>query len=253
MGAQTVQNFAIRSRSNRKFTLNLEFLLANRPRKEVYYKRKCSHFSGWEAGHHKQQCARRGWERMEVVSQTTKRALEASLKKLLLQKPLNKITINDITEDCGVNRMTFYYHFKDIYDLVEWSCQEDAAKALAGKKTYETWQQGFEQIFEAVLANKPFIMNVYHSVSREQVENYLYKVTYDLLEGVVEEQAQGMSVRDEDKAFIATVYKYAFVGLMLDWIKNDMKGDSQLLVDRLELVIHGNVRAALERLRIDKA
>ena len=38
---------------------------------------------------------------------------------MLLQKPLNKITINDITEDCGVNRMTFYYHFKDIYDLVD--------------------------------------------------------------------------------------------------------------------------------------
>ena len=177
------------------------------------------------------------------MSQVTKRALEASLKNLLLQKPLSKITISDITEDCGINRMTFYYHFKDIYDLVEWSCH----------KTYETWQQGFLQLFKAVQDNKPFIMNVYHSVSREQVENYLYKVTYDLLEGVVEEQAQGMSVRDEDKAFIATVYKYAFVGLMLDWIKNDMKGDSQLLVDRLELVIHGNVRAALERLRIDKA
>ena len=174
------------------------------------------------------------------MSQVTKRALEASLKNLLLQKPLSKITISDITEDCGINRMTFYYHFKD-------------SKALAGNKTYETWQQGFLQLFKAVQDNKPFIMNVYHSVSREQVENYLYKVTYDLLEGVVEEQAQGMSVRDEDKAFIATVYKYAFVGLMLDWIKNDMKGDSQLLVDRLELVIHGNVRAALERLRIDKA
>ena len=186
------------------------------------------------------------------MSQVTKRALEASLKKLLLEKPLHKITVSDITDDCGINRMTFYYHFKDIYDLVEWSCQEDAAKALAGKKTYETWQQGFEQIFEAVLANKPFIMNVYHSVSREQVENYLYKVTYDLLEGVVEEQAQGMSVRDEDKAFIATVYKYAFVGLMLDWIKRDMKDDPQLIVDRLELVIHGSVRAALERLRTDK-
>ena len=47
-----------------------------------------------------------------LVAQTTKRALEASLKKLLLRKPLNKITINDITEDCGVNRMTFYYHFQ---------------------------------------------------------------------------------------------------------------------------------------------
>lgn len=186
------------------------------------------------------------------MSDLTKRALEQSLKNLLLQKPLHKITISDIADDCGINRMTFYYHFKDIYDLVEWSCQEDAAKALAGKKTYETWQQGFEQIFEAVLANKPFIMNVYHSVSREQVETYLYKLTYDLLEGVVEEQAAGMSVRPEDKAFIANVYKYAFVGLMLDWIKGDMKGDPRELVDRLELVIHGSVRAALERLRIDK-
>ena len=53
------------------------------------------------------------------MSQVTKRALEASLKNLLLQKPLSKITISDITEDCGINRMTFYYHFKDIYDLVE--------------------------------------------------------------------------------------------------------------------------------------
>ena len=186
------------------------------------------------------------------MSQVTKRALEASLKSLLLQKPLDKITVTDITEDCGINRMTFYYHFKDIYDLVEWCCQEDASRALAGKKTYETWQQGLLQIFEAVRENKPFILNVYRSVSREQVENYLYKVTYALLDGVVEEQAQGMSVRQEDKAFLATLYQYMFVGLMLDWIKSDMKEDPQAIVSRLELAIHGNIRAALERLRADK-
>ena len=167
------------------------------------------------------------------MSQVTKRALEASLKKLLMEKPLHKITVSDITDDCGINRMTFYYHFKDIYDLVEWSCQEDASRALAGKKTYETWQQGLLQIFEAVQENKPFILNVYHSVGRE-------------------EQAEGMSVRPEDKAFIATLYKYMFVGLMLDWVKNDMKGEPQLMVDRLEQVIHGSVRAALERLRTDR-
>ena len=102
-----------------------------------------------------------------------------------------------------------------------------------------------------MLANKPFIMNVYHSVSREQVENYLYQLTYDLLEGVVEEQAAGMSVRQEDKAFIANVYKYAFVGLMLDWIKHDMKGEPKQIIDRLDRVIHGSVTAALERFRLD--
>lgn len=48
------------------------------------------------------------------MSQITKYALENSLKNLLLQKPLDKITISDITDDCGISRMTFYYHFKDI-------------------------------------------------------------------------------------------------------------------------------------------
>ena len=56
------------------------------------------------------------------MSQVTKRALVASLKNQLLKKPLDKVTISDITDDCGISRMTFYYHFKDIYDLVEWSC-----------------------------------------------------------------------------------------------------------------------------------
>ena len=187
------------------------------------------------------------------MSQITKRAIEQSLKNLLLQKPLTKITINDIAEDCGINRMTFYYHFKDIYDLVEWSCLEDARKALEEKKTYDTWQQGFLQIFQAVQENKPFVMNVYRCVHREQVETYLKPLVDQLLLDVITEEAAGMTVRDEDKRFIAQVYSYVFVGLMLDWIKNDMKGEPEVIVDRLAQVMHGNVTAALERLRIDKA
>ncbi len=180
------------------------------------------------------------------MSQTTKRALEASLKNLLLQKSFDKITIADITEDCGVNRMTFYYHFKDIYDLVEWSCIEDAAKALEGKKTYDTWQQGFLQIFQAVLDNKPFITNVYHTVSREHVETYLYKLTYDLLIGVVEEKAAGMNVSESDKNFIADFYKFAFVGIMLDWIRKGMKEEPVKIIDRIAILIHGDIEKALD-------
>ena len=120
------------------------------------------------------------------MSQITKRALEASLKKLLTKKPLDKITITDITEDCGINRMTFYYHFKDIYDLVEWVCVEDATRILGENKTYDTWQEGFLRIFEAVSENKTFMMNAYHSISRDQVEKYLYSLTYDLMIKVIE-------------------------------------------------------------------
>lgn len=183
------------------------------------------------------------------MSQVTKRALEQSLKNLLLKKPLTKITVGDITDDCGINRMTFYYHFKDIYDLVEWSCLEDAKRALDEKKTYDTWQQGLLQIFKAVQENKPFILNVYRCVHREQVEKYLQPLVDQLLLNVINEEAAGITVRDEDKQFIAQVYSYMFIGLMLDWIKDDMREDPQQIVEKLSKLIKGSVSVALSRFK----
>ena len=184
------------------------------------------------------------------MSQVTKRALEQSLKNLLLKKPLTKITVGDITDDCGINRMTFYYHFKDIYDLVEWSCLEDAKRALDEKKTYDTWQQGLLQIFKAVQENKPFILNVYRCVHREQVEKYLQPLVDQLLLNVINEEAAGITVRDEDKQFIAQVYAYILIGLMLDWIKDDMREDPQQIVEKLSKLIKGSVSVALSRFKL---
>ena len=184
------------------------------------------------------------------MSQVTKRALEQSLKNLLLKKPLTKITVGDITDDCGINRMTFYYHFKDIYDLVEWSCLEDAKRALDEKKTYDTWQQGLLQIFKAVQENKPFILNVYRCVHREQVEKYLQPLVDQLLLNVINEEAAGITVRDEDKQFMAQVYSYMFIGLMLDWIKDDMREDPQQIVEKLSKLIKGSVSVALSRFKL---
>lgn len=181
------------------------------------------------------------------MASTTKRALESSLKKLLLEKPLNKITVTDICEDCGISRMTFYYHFQDIYDLVEWSCQEDAGKALADDHTVDTWQKGLLSIFNVVRENKPLVMNVYRCVSRERVERYLYDITYDLLLAVVDEKAKGLQVHDEDKQFVAGFFRYAFVGVMLEWVAGGMKGDPEKIVGKIDTMIQGDFRSALER------
>lgn len=183
----------------------------------------------------------------ESMSQITKKALAASLKGLLAKMPLDKITIMDIVEDCGVNRQTFYYHFHDIYDLTEWIFLSDASVVIGGKKTYATWQQGFSQVFTYVQENKSLVLNVYYSVSRDQVERFLYDVTYDLLAGVVEEKAAGLSVREEDKRFIADFYKFAFVGLMLDWIRRGMKDDPEAIIGRLSMLIQGDISRALQK------
>lgn len=180
------------------------------------------------------------------MSNTTKYALEAALKQMMLKKPLDKITIQDITAACGISRMAFYYHFKDIYDLIEWVCVEDATRALQGKKTYDTWQEGLTQIFEAVLENKPFVLNAYRCISREQMERFLFHLTYGLIRGVVDEKSQGVDISEEDKTFIAEFYKYSFVGILLDWIKQGMDADYQVIVRKISLTMQGNVARSIE-------
>ena len=182
------------------------------------------------------------------MANTTKLALEASLKELLRTKPIDRITINDLTEHCGISRMTFYYHFKDIYDLVEWACVEDGKRALQGKKTYDTWLEGIAQIFEAVLENKPFIMNVYHAVAHEKVEQYLYKLTYELIVNVVEEKCKGITIADGDKRFIADFYKYGFAGIIENWIVTEMKESPESIIKKLDVMISGNFEEAVRKM-----
>ena len=107
-------------------------------------------------------------------------------------------------------------------------------------------------MYKRQLENKPFITNVYRSVSREQVELYLYKLVHDLIYNVVEEKAQGLHVPEEDKAFIADFYKYAFVGLTLEWVRTGMKEDPAALVERVSTLIHGDITKSLNACRIDK-
>lgn len=185
-----------------------------------------------------------------MPSQLTKRALEESLKRLLLTKPLNKITIADITSDCGISRMTFYYHFQDIYDLVEWACEEDAARAIAGNKTADTWQTGLLDTFLALRKNKPFIASIYHDMSREQVERFLVPVVSDLVKSVVDEHAARRHVREQDRDFIARFFAHALIGTVLDWIARDMRDDPQQLVQRVATIADGAIETALDRLEI---
>ena len=116
----------------------------------------------------------------------TKQALANALKQLLQKKQITKITINDMTEACGISRMTFYYHFKDIYDLAEWTFQETLHAATADCHTRDSWQQGFLNLLEMLKANQFLILNAYRAMDRELFERYLCREVEALLLPVVE-------------------------------------------------------------------
>lgn len=179
--------------------------------------------------------------------ETTKKAIAYAFKELLLEKPINKITINDIAAKCDINRQTFYYHFHDIVDLTEWICEVEGESALKKNTTYSTWQEGYLGIFEILRQDKVFVTNIYRHTPIEYLNRYLYRVTYQLLYNVVSEKAGNRVIREEDKRFVANFYKYGFVGLVTEWIADDMKEDPRVIVSRLNDLIEGSFDNALEK------
>lgn len=66
-------------------------------------------------------------------SSITKKALADALKQLMAEKPLQKISVGDICERCNMNRKSFYYHFRDKYDLVNWVFYTEFAEQFIGE------------------------------------------------------------------------------------------------------------------------
>ena len=95
-------------------------------------------------------------------------------------------------------------------------------------------------------------MNVYRNADRERMENYLYKLTYDLIAGVVEEKSKGLDLTEEDKKFIANFYKYGFVGIMIEWIQAGMKEDIEELVNKMSLTLHDTVTTSVQNFQQNK-
>ena len=104
------------------------------------------------------------------MANTTKRMLSMSLKKLLSKTTLDNITIQDITDDAEVSRKTFYYHFQDIYDLLDWTLQEDARHLVANKINLDNWEESIAALFVYMQENRMLVLNAFHSLERDTLE-----------------------------------------------------------------------------------
>ena len=183
-----------------------------------------------------------------MKSDATKVAMSNALKEQLKKKKLSKITINDIASACNISRMTFYYHFQDIYDLTEWTLEETAGRAIGENRTYESWQQGFEGLLRELQANQTLILNIYRSMDREMIERYLLKKAESLLMPVVEQESRGLPVNEENKRRVAIFYSYAFLGVLMEWIGKGMAAPPREVVKMVSAIVQGDFRNSLENL-----
>lgn len=182
------------------------------------------------------------------MSDLTKQALITSFKKLLETEPFDKITISDITNDCGLSRQTFYYHFRDIFDMIRWIYNSESLNEIGGRGGYGTWQDKIRELFDYTLNNKSLILGTFNSKCRNDLVGYYMDVSIRKISDIVEMKSDG-DIAEKDKKFIASVYAYAFVGIMVDWISDGMKESSEEMVDRVYKIVMSNFDRTLAAFR----
>ena len=184
-----------------------------------------------------------------MSSLTTKKAIALAFREILKEKSLSKITINDIAQKSDINRQTFYYHFKDVYDLVEWICLTESDNILKQKVDYSSWQEAFLNLFLLLKQDQSFVQSIYHNVSYDLLAKNIYKLVFPIIYNVVKNKTNNIKIKEEDLIFIADFYKYSFVAIVLKWVEDGMEKDPQEIVNRVSDIVTGTIENAIKSIR----
>ena len=181
----------------------------------------------------------------------TKFAILKVFGDLAASRPVDKITVKDITDQCGISRNTFYYHYQDIYQVLKAYVQYSAEHVieLMVEDEGEDGKAGLKEI-RYLEANRELLCNLYRSAANEEVRNCLQSASQIMFDRLIESVSQGLEVQAEDKKILSAVCQYTVRGIMTSWMEEDgmLNGETleQVLV-RLDYLFKGAIREALMR------
>lgn len=164
------------------------------------------------------------------MSKLTKKAIFNAFLELLRQKPLDKITVKEIIEEADVNRNTFYYHFEDIYALVDAIFWDEAEKFQQETPEESNFCEEYTRAAGFLLRNRQAVIHIYQSKRREVLIRYLDTAAKHFVSGFVEKAAQGTGLSASGTHFITAFYSHAIVGGTLHWIEEGMSEYSDELI-----------------------
>lgn len=173
------------------------------------------------------------------VANFTKQAIRTSFMKLLNEKPLGKISVRDIVEDCGINRNSFYYHYQDIPALISEIITGLFDRLIAAYPDVTSLVDCFNAAVDYTLKNKRAILHIYNSVSRDIFETYLMKYSeYAVTEYLSAAFSDG-TVSEEDREIIIRFVKCSLFGISLDWLSSGLPEEAVGNIRRMLTVSHG--------------
>ena len=158
----------------------------------------------------------------------TKHAIADSLKELTREKTFDKISVKDISEKCGINRQTFYYHFVDKFDLLEWIYKTDLFEPNMEGIDFDNWGEKFFQTLTAMKNDKYFYVNTINH-TENYIHRYIIEQTKVVFEKAIDILDEQRTVDEVQRDFIARFFAYGVAGMVIEWASDGMIKDPEFL------------------------
>ena len=175
----------------------------------------------------------------DAMANFTKQAIKASFLKLLNQQPLNKISVRDIVEDCGINRNSFYYHFRDIPSLLGEIVAEQTEQLIRAYPSISSLDECFHVAFRFALENKRAVMHIYHSVNRDVFTQSMLRLCEYVVTTYITTAFPDDLISESDRSVVIRFMKCQLLGMCFDWFDRGMTDAAYDDLHRMLQLIQG--------------
>lgn len=182
------------------------------------------------------------------MAKQTQKFIMSTFMQLLENESLDKITVRDIVEECEINRNTFYYHYSDIYDLLDDVFRVEAEKFLEQDvDDNTTFGEEYARAAQFVLKYRKAILHIYDSKKRDVLENYLETLAFSFINRFVKKESEGYVLSDDDVDYITGFYTHAIVGNTIEWIKRKLPSGQERFIARTAGTFNATVKDMIEQ------
>ncbi len=159
--------------------------------------------------------------KQEEKALQTKLALANALKKKMTEKVISKVTVRELIEACNLNRKTFYYHFEDIYALLQWMLEQDVIEVVQNFDLLLNLEDAIEFVMQYVAENKHILNCALDGIGREGLKRFFVADFHKVIGTQLKFGAQklGITIKEDYERFLTLVYTEAIAGMLVEWIQ----------------------------------
>ena len=174
-------------------------------------------------------------EQTSACAMRTKRKMADALKDLMQNTAFEKITVSDVTDAANIHRQTFYYHFQDRYELLDWLLYYDLLYPLLTDLTFDNMYERIEAMFTKMLEDKKFYQNAL-KIDSDDLTKYISRVATEQFTGIVKEfgRKTGIEGIDHERDIVIAEFNgYGITGVVLSWANRGMKESPEVMTQRI--------------------